>query len=523
MQHFKSLSMVSFAINLVWLLDAFNSHSAVSHRLGSSLILNRPSSVPSFVNSTNPLYLTNSSENYPTTSVTNHTNDLVNNGSNNNTNINNKSSKLKTTSSAVTSLQELDHSVVDGDADKDNDNNECKTEQTPVPTPVPNALLATTTTTTPTTITAVNDQSVYSIQALREILLPMDNTIRTSLILSSISHENYNTEVYNDVSTDENHSVNNISPPTTNSEVSPKIQHAGHKRTTSDVTSLRTNLHRHYNHHQSRRRVIDQLNLINNDDADHNESDNNNNNNKSTTASTNHHHHPAHHHWSSSQDSAVCLSNVDVVDGVGVAGTAATATTTTAPTDQSVPNLSTFIPLNRVYPSFSDHITSSSGLNRHVPLDGEDDDAEDDTNVLQRIHALRQSSRKWSVSMNKVSGNCFCFCLIIRLIYYYYYMIVPLGSEWNIRMASTTHLRFVLFSSVFFIWVHDCPNTLISSSSSSSSPHDLPHVTLALTTHFVPSHLDSTRALAWRWRDVIRLCPRCMPSQSISISSYIFC
>nr|CAH8867278.1 unnamed protein product [Trichobilharzia regenti] len=188
----------------------------------------------------------------------------------------------------------------------------------------------------------------------------MDNTIRTSLILSSISHENYNTEVYNDVSTDENHSVNNISPPTTNSEVSPKIQHAGHKRTTSDVTSLRTNLHRHYNHHQSRRRVIDQLNLINNDDADHNE-----------------------------------------IDGVGVVGTAATATTTTAPTDQSVPNLSTFIPLNRVYPSFSDHITSSSGLNRHVPLDGEDDDAEDDTNVLQRIHALRQSSRKWSVSMNK--------------------------------------------------------------------------------------------------------------------------
>ncbi|CAH8596184.1 unnamed protein product [Heterobilharzia americana] len=316
---YRCTKSVSFAINLVWLLDTFSPHPHDPIRRVSSVMLSRPSSVPLFSNATSQLYSTNPSDNYQ----------FVNNNNNNNNN-NNRLTKLKTTASAITSLQKLD-------------NSECKTDNTTIPlSSVPNS-----SETTPT-----SQQCVYSAEILRELLLPVDNSVWEGLILSSVTNKNYNTELHNDVNTHDSHSVNNTSPSTSTSKLSLKISHTGHKRTTSDVTSLRTSHHLS----ESRHRVIDQLNLISNNGD-------NNSCNKSTETTN-------HNPWSSSQDSAVCLSNVDV--------------------DLHVSSLSNYIPLNHVCPSFN-HFSTHLG----VPFD-------EGINSLHRTHALRQSSRKWSMSMNKI-------------------------------------------------------------------------------------------------------------------------
>uniref|UniRef100_A0A094ZI85 Phosphatidylinositol 4-kinase beta n=1 Tax=Schistosoma haematobium TaxID=6185 RepID=A0A094ZI85_SCHHA len=251
---YRCTKSVSFAINLVWLLDSFSSHSYNPLKRVSSILLNRPSSVPIFSYVSNQLYLMNSSDNSQS----------INSNSNNS-----KFIKLKSSSSAITPLQELDYH---------NSNNGDENYNTNV-VPTPN-----TTTTNNSTELSNDNRFVYTAQTLRDLLLPIDETTWGSFIPQSIVNGSYNMGSYNNVNT---HYTHNTSSPSSNCKLSPNIHHnIGHKRSTSDVTN------------KSRHRVVmDQLDLMNNTET----------NQTITTITSN----P--NRWSSSQDSAVCLSTIDDV------------------------------------------------------------------------------------------------------------------------------------------------------------------------------------------------------------------
>ncbi|VDP32358.1 unnamed protein product [Schistosoma mattheei] len=249
---YRCTKSVSFAINLVWLLDSFSSHSYNPLKRVSSILLNRPSSVPIFSYVSNQLYLMNSSDNSQSI----------------NSNNNSKFIKLKSSSSAITPLQELDYH---------NSNNGDENYSTNV-VPTPN-----TTTTNNSTELSNDNRFMYTAQTLRDLLLPIDETTWGSFIPQSIVNGSYNMGSYNNVNT---HHTHNTSP-SSNCKLSPNIHHnIGHKRSTSDVTN------------KSRHRVVmDQLDLMNNTET----------NQTITTITSN----P--NRWSSSQDSAVCLSTIDDV------------------------------------------------------------------------------------------------------------------------------------------------------------------------------------------------------------------
>ncbi|XP_018651580.1 phosphatidylinositol 4-kinase [Schistosoma mansoni] len=253
---YRCTKSVSFAINLVWLLDTFSSHSYNPLKRVSSILHNRPSSVPIFSYVSNQLYLMNSNDHSQS----------INNS---------KSMKLKSSSSVITPLQELDyhHNNNIGDV---NDNTIV------TPTPI-----------TTTTELSNDNRFVYTAQTLRDLLLPIDETTWGSFIPQSIVNGSSNMGSYNNVNT---HHTHNTSP-LSNCKLSPNIHYnIGHKRSTSDVTSSRNY---HYYVDKSRNRIVmDQLDLINNPET----------NQSIVTITSNQ------NRWSSSQDSAVCLSTVDVIN-----------------------------------------------------------------------------------------------------------------------------------------------------------------------------------------------------------------
>ncbi|KAK4467941.1 hypothetical protein MN116_008547 [Schistosoma mekongi] len=253
---YRCTKSVSFAINLVWLLDTFNSrphHNSI--RRVSSIMLNRQSSMPTFSYvPTNSLCLTHSTQHSQPINI-------------------NKTVKLKSTTSATTSLQELD--CHDGDDDESS------------------TIVPTTPMTTTNSAESGNDRYVYTTQTLRDLLLPIDEITWSNFMSQSIGvNESFNIGSYN---TDQH--ANNISSPSPNLKLSPKLDHnLRHKRTISDVTSLRTYPYADKSRH---RVVMDQLNLINNTET-----------NPSATLGVTRTSDAK--PWSSSQDSAVCLSTVDV-------------------------------------------------------------------------------------------------------------------------------------------------------------------------------------------------------------------
>ncbi|CAH8618873.1 unnamed protein product [Schistosoma margrebowiei] len=324
---YRCTKSVSFAINLIWLLDAFSSHSYNPLKRVSSILLNRPSSMPIFSYVSNQLYLMNSSDNSQS----------INN------NNNSKFIKLKSSSSAITPLQELDYH---------NDNNGDENYNTNVvPTPI-------TTTTNNSTELSNDNRFVYTAQTLRDLLLPIDETTWGSFIPQSIVNGSYNMGSYNNVNT---HHTHNTSSPSSNCKLSPNIHHnIGHKRSTSDVTSLRNY---HYYVDKSRHRVVmDQLDLINNTET----------NQSITTIISN----P--NRWSSSQDSAVCLSTID--DSV-----------------------------NNPITTISNHITNQISLNSICPIINHLSNQtnslfNENRHSLHQLHLnnLDQNPIKSSMSMNKI-------------------------------------------------------------------------------------------------------------------------
>uniref|UniRef100_A0A183JZ65 Phosphatidylinositol 4-kinase beta n=1 Tax=Schistosoma curassoni TaxID=6186 RepID=A0A183JZ65_9TREM len=364
---YRCTKSVSFAINLVWLLDSFSSHSYNPLKRVSSILLNRPSSVPIFSYVSNQLYLMNSSDNSQS----------INNNSNNS-----KFIKLKSSSSAITPLQELDYH---------NSNNGDENYNTNV-VPTPN-----TTTTNNSTELSNDNRFVYTAQTLRDLLLPIDETTWGSFIPQSIVNGSYNMGSYNNVNT---HYTHNTSSPSSNCKLSPNIHHnIGHKRSTSDVTSnpravlvcnqgIPTPLNEssvstdpikvpdilfsssqfrlrnyHYYVDKSRHRVVmDQLDLMNNTET----------NQTITTITSN----P--NRWSSSQDSAVCLSTIDDV-------------------------------VNNPITTQSNHITNQISLNSICPIINHLSNQtnpllNENRHSLHQLHLnnLNQNPIKSSMSMNKI-------------------------------------------------------------------------------------------------------------------------